>query len=317
MEAEQNYQKKYWWIVLIIVPIIVPIFPILLKNCINKSSYQNWSIKGRILDNSTKLPIKEAKVTFRSDGIAKRTSSDSEGIYRFSIQATSSKLVSRVKAESTGYLPYNRSLELISDATNIDDIFLIPLPAATPPPTIIASPTPNPIPTTTITLTPDVIPAPIHDIALLIVNDENTINWNISHKIAAQFREKGINVTIPFSDSFVSKGSFEKIFRGNPEEADKAGLLKYGSYAILGKISGSFVEQSEKLLNIITTKRRLEIHVVESKTGIITNSAQFMANGAAFDQEMALDSALHNILEAVEQQIETLLPQGDHTLKEK
>ena len=306
MLTEHRYPKKYWWVVLIVVPIIVVLIPIIFEIYTNNLPYQEWTIKGRILDNSTKLPIQEAKVSLEFDGIAKIQSTDSEGIYIFEIQVADSKLVSRITAEATGYTPYNRSLELISDATNIDNIFLVPLPATTPPPSIITTPIPKPEPA--ITPAPTVISTTTHDIALLIVNDANTINWNISHKIAALLRKKGKSVTVPFSDSFVSEGSFGKIFQGNPEAADQAGLLRYGHYAVLGKITGSFVEQSEDLLNLITAKIRLEIHTVESKTGIIANSVQFKANGVGGDKEKAQDLALQRIFEDVEQKIETLLP---------
>ena len=311
MSTEHRYSKKYWLVAAVIVPLIVAIIEIIphfFPNDTNNSSYQDWLIKGRILDNSTKSPIQKAKVSLEFDGIAKIQSTDSEGIYIFEIQVAGSKLVSRVTAEATGYTPYNRSLELISDATNIDDIVLVPLPAATPPPAIITTSTPKPKPATTTTPAPTVIPSPTHDIALLIVNDANTINWNISHKIAALLRKKGKSVTVPFSDSFVSEGSFGKIFQGNPEAADQAGLLRYGHYTVLGKITGSFVEQSEDLLNLITAKIRLEIHTVESKTGIIANSVQFKANGVGGDNEKAQDLALQRIFEDVEQKIETLLP---------
>ncbi len=309
MSTEHRHSKKYWLVAAVIVPLIVAIIEIIphfFPNDTNNSSYQDWLIKGRILDNSTKLPIQEAKVSLEFDGIAKIQSTDSEGIYIFEIQVAGSKLVSRVTAEATGYKVYNRSLELISDATNIDDIVLVPLPAAAPPPSIITTSTPKPTPA--ITPAPTVIPTPTHDIALLIVNDDNTINWNISHKIAALLRKKGKSVTVPFSDSFVSEGSFEQIFQGNPKAADQAGLLRHGHYAVLGKITGSFVKQSEDLLNLITAKTGLEIHAVDSKTGIIANSVQFKANGVGGDKEKAQDLALQRILKDVEQKIEILLP---------
>lgn len=178
-----------------------------------------------------------------------------------------------------------------------------PIPTPIPPtPTSIPSPTPTIQPTPTLTPTPTAIPVPTHDIAVLVIDKGNRINWDLSHKIVAILRSQGKSVTTPFSESFVSGGSFEKIFKGNPDEANKVGLLKHGKYTIFGEKSVSFVGNPE-LQDMITANVSIAIHVVSSKTGIIEASFTIAQNGPGFSRDNAEEVAIERIFQELEEKI--------------
>lgn len=111
---------------------------------------------GRVLSRDTNDPIDDAEVTFDFQGAPPVVYTDSEGVYRFTIDIEGDKLAGRVRVEAEGYGNYNRNITLFSDVSTIDDIRLesaVPtatstdapsLPETTVPPSLTSTPTPQP-----------------------------------------------------------------------------------------------------------------------------------------------------------------------------
>ncbi|MCC5654612.1 GUN4 domain-containing protein [Nostoc sp. XA013] len=80
---------------------------------------------GRVVDQKNQ-PIKDAKVSFEGLGTPLVNYTDTEGIFRFSIQITSGSVVNvNIRVEAEGYKPYNRYTDLFIVNTNIEEIRLI------------------------------------------------------------------------------------------------------------------------------------------------------------------------------------------------
>jgi hypothetical protein len=114
---------------------------------------------GRVLDSTTETPVRGAKVALYFKGAPLIVYTDSEGIYRFTIEGD--KLAGQVKVEATGYHNYDRNVTLRLNSLNIEDIRLQPLPtpisqSANTPATI-----PTPEPDNTLTPTPVLTSTPI------------------------------------------------------------------------------------------------------------------------------------------------------------
>jgi hypothetical protein len=117
------------------------------------SSRSQIEYVGRVVNQNTNIPIRDAKVTFDFQGAPPVVYTDSEGIYRFTINVASDKITGRVGVEADNYEKYNRNITLYTGLATIDDIRLIPL---VPTPTF----TPTPIPTNTFTPAPTNTSAP-------------------------------------------------------------------------------------------------------------------------------------------------------------
>ncbi|MBD2247339.1 carboxypeptidase-like regulatory domain-containing protein [Nostoc sp. FACHB-888] len=80
---------------------------------------------GRIVDIKSQ-PIKDAKVSFEGLGTPFVTYTDTEGVFRFSIQIISGSVVNvNIRVEAEGCQPYNRYTDLLVNNTNIEEIRLI------------------------------------------------------------------------------------------------------------------------------------------------------------------------------------------------
>jgi len=101
-------------------------------------------------------PIRNAKVTLDFQGAPPVVYTDSEGVYRFTINVEGDKISGRVKVEADNYEKYDRNITLHTDIATIEDIRLVPLvPPLTPSPTNASTPIP------TVTLTPSPTSRPI------------------------------------------------------------------------------------------------------------------------------------------------------------
>lgn len=316
--AQHNYPLKYWWIVLIVVPIVVAIIGII-PNLFEDHKKENpvsqtWILKGRILGGKTELPIRRAKVSFEIQGVMKITDTDSEGVYRVDITSTDPKLVGRVRVEATGYESYDRSIEVSVRDAKIDDIILKPLtptptpifvPTATPtlPPTPV--PTVTPIPTATPTATPTP-PPPSDETAVLIVDENNAIHARLTSQITAILQKKGVKLTTSpiFTDAVIHDGTFDRLFQGHSVDAQH--FQPYFKYGMLGRTTVSF-EKHPELENTITALVTLEMHIVSSRSGVSEESLFIRQKGVAFSATEAEARAIENVLKEVEPKIEQLV----------
>lgn len=101
---------------------------------------------GRVLDSSTGEAISGAKVTFKFDsqGVPCIDYTDSEGVYRFSINVNGEKVSGFVNVDAANYEKYDRNITLYTNLLGTEDIRLASL-VSTP----LLIPPPTPLPTNT------------------------------------------------------------------------------------------------------------------------------------------------------------------------
>ena len=134
------------------------------------------------------------------------------------------------------------------------------------------------------------------DVVVLVIDEDNKINQNVSRKITSLLKDKGLNLTTSlFTESFVIDGLFEKIFAGNANEAKHLELSKHSDHVILGKKRVSFTENPD-LQNMITAKASIEIHVTSSETGAMEDCFTIEETGAGFSKSIAEEAAMERIL---------------------
>ena len=150
------------------------------------------------------------------------------------------------------------------------------------------------------TLTP--IPLPVTDIAVFVVNQDNTIDTNISQMIVSIFQNHHKKVMILPSDRLRSQSTFETIFRGNTEEVKRTGWEEFSKYVILGKKEVVFTDNPQ-LENTKTANIKLELHLVSSATGVLEDSFALTAKGAAFSEIDAEKAALERMLPQLSERI--------------
>ncbi len=80
---------------------------------------------GHVLDQDTKSPISSAKVIFEFQGAPPVVYTDSEGVYRVTINAENDKVSGRVRVEADNYGKYDRNITLYTNPL-IEDIRLVP-----------------------------------------------------------------------------------------------------------------------------------------------------------------------------------------------
>lgn len=103
---------------------------------------------GHVRSQADGLPVRDAKVTLDIQGAPPVVYTDSEGVYRFTINVESVKISGRVRVEVDGYEGYDRIITLSTNLITIEDIRLVPATpvAITQPPTSEPSDTPSPAP---------------------------------------------------------------------------------------------------------------------------------------------------------------------------
>lgn len=144
IEQERGFK---WWLRYVIVPIIGSggIIAIIVAVITNLSSPSQQQYVGRIINSDTGKPIHGAKVSLEFQNAPPVVYTDSEGIFRFSLDSTGSNPTGRVKVEAAEYQPYDRFITLSSKNTSLEDIRLKPL-SSTSDPSPIPPPTPTPSP---------------------------------------------------------------------------------------------------------------------------------------------------------------------------
>lgn len=79
---------------------------------------------GRVVDDQTRQPVEGAKVTLDLGETPRIAYTDTEGVYRFTIEIEESELRGRVRVDADGYEVYDRNITLLSEDSTIEDIRL-------------------------------------------------------------------------------------------------------------------------------------------------------------------------------------------------
>lgn len=139
------------------------------------------------------------------------------------------------------------------------------------------------------------------EIAVLVIDEHNRANHDITQKIASLIKTKRFNITSSlFSGKFVSDGMFERIFNGSAGDVSSLELAKHSDYLILGKKSVNFTENPE-LLNVLTAHSAIEIHVISARTGTVIDSFNVSEVGAGFSKSTAESMAMERIFKKLEE----------------
>lgn len=145
------------------------------------------------------------------------------------------------------------------------------------------------------------------EVAVLVIDEDNTISQDITREIALSLKNERLNVTSSlFTGAFVSDGIFEKIFGGDADYVRKLELSKYCDHGIFGKKEVNFTENPE-LQNMTTAKVSIEIHILSSETGMIEDNFKITETGAGFSKEAAAGMAMERILKVISPKILEIL----------
>ena len=141
------------------------------------------------------------------------------------------------------------------------------------------------------------------EVAVLVIDEDNTISQDVTQKIALSLKNERCNVTSSlFTGAFVSDGIFEKIFGGDTGKVKNLELSKYRDLLILGKKEVNFTENPE-LQNMTTAKVSIEIHIVSLEAGTIEDNFKITETGAGFSKETAEGMAMERILQVISPKI--------------
>ncbi len=139
------------------------------------------------------------------------------------------------------------------------------------------------------------------EVAVLVIDEDNRVNHDITQKIASLLKTKRFNITSSlFSGNFVSDGMFERIFKGSAGDVNSLELPKHSDYIILGKKFVNFTENPD-LLNVLTAHVFIEIHVVSTRTGTVADSFNVSEVGAGFSKPNAESIAMERIFKKLEE----------------
>lgn len=146
------------------------------------------------------------------------------------------------------------------------------------------------------------------EVAVIVIDENCKVLYNINQKIASQLKSKGINISPSFfTGYFVSDGLFNRIFNGDAEMVKKLKLLRHCDYVILGrKDPVSFIEHPE-MQNLITAEVSIELHLISSKTGCIEDSISISEGGVGFSKQTAESSAMEKIFEKLKEKVWRIL----------
>ena len=124
-----NYPRKYWWVVLIAVPIafaVIQIIPNFFKQ--NSSEHQQVEYFGKVLDDSTKAPVYNAKVSITTEAVSKERNTDSYGVFKLKFSSDKSNQSGELKIEVNDYQPFVQFIKLAPTSTNLGQFSIKPVP---------------------------------------------------------------------------------------------------------------------------------------------------------------------------------------------
>jgi hypothetical protein len=141
---------------------------------------------------------------------------------------------------------------------------------------------------------------------VVVIIDNDKINYEISHKIAALLKKEGFNATASFFNSnFVSDKMFNKLLEGNSSIIKELKLSKYMDYLLIGSKTTSFINNPD-LQNLITANTSLSINKLSTSLAMIEDSFVLKANGAGFVNNKAENMAVDRICKQFSEKIKKM-----------
>jgi hypothetical protein len=136
-----------------------------------------------------------------------------------------------------------------------------------------------------------------NEMAVLIINTDNSINADLSQKIATIYKnDKGYNTTISLlSKQFITDGLFEKVFSGEKFDFEKQKIKNYADYICLGKLNTETANSSVGN-NMTEATLTLEIKIINTSNGAAVNSFIKNKKGIGFSRQQAIEVATENII---------------------
>jgi hypothetical protein len=136
--------------------------------------------------------------------------------------------------------------------------------------------------------------------AIMIINNDNSINLGIGQKVASVFLKNSgyINTTSLLSRQFVTDGLFDRVFNGGGIDKSKYNFGDYTDYICLGKIEVE-TEQSDVRSDMIKAVINLELMVVRASNGGETDHLTIPVphnTGIGFSKQQAIEVATENIV---------------------
>jgi hypothetical protein len=234
MSRESDYSKKYWWLGLIVVPLVAAVIGII-PNLLNNRGQKPFLPEREPPISSHALKTQERVIDEKTEEQTRKTKS-------------------------------------------------------TPPMVQPPSKTPDSV------ATPKSIQLS-KNTAILIVENENRIDWTFGTTIAKLLKKQGIRITTPslFNHSFLTSGDFDRLFSGSSRKTDLAQLPQHFKSGVFGKKTITYAENTN-FTDIITATMTLELHVVSSQSGTIKMSILFTQNGAGFSNADASKTAEERII---------------------
>jgi hypothetical protein len=142
------------------------------------------------------------------------------------------------------------------------------------------------------------------DIAVLIVENENRIDWTFSTTIELLLKKQGVKITKPslFTNSFLTGGGFTRLFAGSSHKTEIVQLPQHFKTGVFGKKTVVF-EKNNDFTDLITATMTLELHEISSLTGTVQQSVSFTQKGAGFSNADASKIAEEKITQEIETQL--------------
>lgn len=212
----------------------------------------------------------------------------------------------------------NNDWQVTPVSRQIESPTVIPSPTATPQQTPTASPIPVSHSTTPPLPQPTAIPVEYHpptptpilqpryDIVVYVITDQNMVYSRLNGALLSLLQQQGKRAAQLSTHEIHSRSTFERMFGGDTNEMTQREFLQYGHYALLGK-SSIFYVQNSSLENLITATISLDLRVISSHTGMIEHSLRLMQKGPGFSEETARDKAETQLIQELNRQFTQLL----------
>jgi hypothetical protein len=154
------------------------------------------------------------------------------------------------------------------------------------------------------------IPVKRHGISVLMTGKGQTINWELTHKIASIIEAEGGEIISnpALTSSFVSSGKFDRILKGNPEEITGLGAANPAAYLYLGKQAVVF-RHDPNFEELITANASVKIIIISSNKGTTEDAFTVTGKGSGYTKTDAEKNALETILKNLPACLTKSIPQ--------
>lgn len=137
--------------------------------------------------------------------------------------------------------------------------------------------------------------AKTHGAAILVLDGSGNVSSGMNQRISATLNSKSVSAaTSFFTHDFVRDGFFERLYSGNAELSRRLELKNHVGFLVLGKSNVSYKENPD-MQGMTTGVVNLEIHIVSSQTGAVTDSFSLSETGAGFTKTEAENQAMERI----------------------